>query len=319
MVKNDKPLFSILLPTHNRADVMGFSIKSVLAQSVKNFELLVVGDGCTDSTDKIVKDFVKEDSRVRWFSFPKGKGFGYEHRNVVLKMARGKYLAFAAHDDIWFPDHLEKFVQFFESNKDCEFAYSRPLWIHSDGTLIPSSFNIQNEISRKVFLKSHNEIPAHCVIHSKKSAENLGFLNTKLKQAADWDLWKRIIRTKSDSKIGFIAEPTAVHFRANWRGDKNYMNEKLIALHKKIIKENDFSDKLRIESKKNMLQESLWDEMITDENWVNKTRETIVKLFDYLNESTALLMRENMNLRININAIKKTKGYRILEFLRKLI
>jgi len=63
------PQVSVLLPTHNRADVLGYAIQSVLSQSVGDFELLIAGDGCADPTRDVVGRF--RDPRIRWFDLQK--------------------------------------------------------------------------------------------------------------------------------------------------------------------------------------------------------------------------------------------------------
>src|SRR5688572_25350774 len=132
-----EPKFSVLLPTHNRPDVLPFAIRSVLDQTVHDFELLVVGDGCTDHTSDIVRDFA--DPRIRWFDLPKAPNFGYANRNIALRSARGAYIAFMAHDDLWLPDHLELLRPFIERD-GVELAYSRPLWVIPLGLIAPSAF-----------------------------------------------------------------------------------------------------------------------------------------------------------------------------------
>ena len=143
------PLFSVLMPTHNRADVLGYAIQSVLWQSAPDFELLIVGDGCTDNTAEVVAQY--QDPRIRWFDLPKAPYFGYANRNIALREARGEYVAFAADDDLLLPDHLALLAG--EAVRtQAEWLYSRPVWVTSDGVVVPSMVNLHNTDELHSFL-----------------------------------------------------------------------------------------------------------------------------------------------------------------------
>lgn len=210
-----RPRYSILLPTHNRADVLPFALASVLAQTRADFELLVVGDGCTDGTADVVAGL--RDARVRWFDLPKAPNFGYANRNVALREARGELVAFMAHDDLWLPDHLELLGRCFEHG-GAEIAYSRPLWVIPRGLLAPLVFNLHHEETLSRFVgRTFNSIPAGCVVHRRECFDRYGYWNAGLPAAGDLDMWARIIEGGGGKNFAYVPEPTCLHFRANWR------------------------------------------------------------------------------------------------------
>ena len=130
--KNKEPLISICLPTYNRSKLlMERSVPSVLNQTYKNFELIIIGDHCTDNTEKIISDI--KDPRIRFYNLPT-RGYRYpptaeNHwfagpviaNNKALDMVKGKWIARIDDDDIWTPDHLEILLEFAQ-NGNYEFV-----------------------------------------------------------------------------------------------------------------------------------------------------------------------------------------------------
>jgi len=207
------------MPTHNRADVVGLAIRSVLDQTISDFELLVVGDGCTDHTAGVVAAFA--DARIRWFDLPKAPGFGIANRNLALRQAQGEYIAFAPHDDLLFPDHLEKMLQLIERT-DAEWCYSRPLWVSTDGVIVPFATNLHLADERRTFLEYGNSIPAICVVHRRSCFQTVGYWPEDVASAADWYLWRRIIQ--AGARIANLEEPTTLHFVANWKKSRDSLS-----------------------------------------------------------------------------------------------
>jgi glycosyltransferase involved in cell wall biosynthesis len=101
------PVFSIVVATYNRGRHIIPTIDSVLGQSFGNFELLVVGDGVADDT---LEHVTRLDSRVGVISLPWNSGSQATPNNIGISAAKGEYIAYLGHDDLWMPDHLESDV-----------------------------------------------------------------------------------------------------------------------------------------------------------------------------------------------------------------
>ena len=108
--KFDAPLVSVVLPTFNRERLLPRAINSVLNQTYKNLELIIVNDGSTDDTEKVVKGY--SDKRIRYYKQELNKG-GSAARNVGIKLARGELISFQDSDDEWLPEKLERQVRKF--------------------------------------------------------------------------------------------------------------------------------------------------------------------------------------------------------------
>jgi len=112
---------TVIVATYNRSNVLGYAIRSVLAQTRTDWELLVVGDGCTDDTAEVVASFA--DPRIRFVNLDPRVGDQSGPTNEGMARARGRYIALLNHDDLWFPDHLAETVAVLErTNADCTFS-----------------------------------------------------------------------------------------------------------------------------------------------------------------------------------------------------
>lgn len=99
------PTVSIVTATYNRSGVLRHTIESVLASRFADFELLVIGDACTDDTEDVVRSF--GDARVQFVNLAVNAGEQSAPNNEGVRRARGRYVAFLNHDDLWTPEHLD--------------------------------------------------------------------------------------------------------------------------------------------------------------------------------------------------------------------
>lgn len=98
------PRVTVIIATYNWSTVLPFAIDSVLGQTLDDFELLVIGDGCTDDSEQVVTSIA--DPRIRWINLPSNTGHQSGPNNRGLQEARGEYIAYLGHDDIWLKHHL---------------------------------------------------------------------------------------------------------------------------------------------------------------------------------------------------------------------
>lgn len=104
----DPPLVSVVTATYNWSEVLRWAIRSVRAQQYPRWELIVVGDCCTDDSAVVVASF--EDPRIRWHNRGSNAGSQSLPNNDGIAMARGELIAYLGHDDLWTPDHLARLV-----------------------------------------------------------------------------------------------------------------------------------------------------------------------------------------------------------------
>jgi glycosyltransferase involved in cell wall biosynthesis len=111
------PAISVVLPVHNRADVLARAVQSVLDQRLANFELVIVDDGSTDGSPSVAKSF--EDERIKVIELGENRG-GNAARNAGVKAAKAPLIAFLDSDDTFLPEKLERVVAEFDSRRELD-------------------------------------------------------------------------------------------------------------------------------------------------------------------------------------------------------
>ena len=114
------PRVTVIMPTYNWSSVLPYSIGSALRQTFIDFELLVVGDGCTDDSEQVVGAI--GDPRVRWINLPVNTRHQSGPNNEGLRQARGEVIAYLGHDDLWLPHHLQSLVAALDGGGDVAHA-----------------------------------------------------------------------------------------------------------------------------------------------------------------------------------------------------
>jgi len=203
-----KPLVTVLLPTYNRSNVLRYAIASVLGQTFTDFELLVIGDGCTDDSEQVTEE--AGDARVRWIGLPRNSGHQSGPNNVGLREARGEIIAYHGHDDLWLPHHLAVTVAALQSN-DADLAHSLCLMVPPEGDgiwiLIP-----QPDCGAYA--------PPLGVIHGRSLTERIGGWRRHRELGTtppDFELWRRA--AVSGAKFTFVPRLTGIKFPASVRRD----------------------------------------------------------------------------------------------------
>lgn len=118
----DYGLVSIVTPSYNCEKYIGETIDSILAQTYRNWELLITDDCSTDKSREVISSYVDKDSRIRLIKLERNSGAGVA-RNRSIEMARGRFIAFCDSDDRWFPEKLEKQLMYMDV-KGCAMSHT---------------------------------------------------------------------------------------------------------------------------------------------------------------------------------------------------
>ncbi len=187
------PRVSVVIPTFNHAHYLEEAVKSVLTQTLTDWELIVVDDGSTDNTQEIVANLA--DLRVRYLYQP-NRGLGAA-RNTGIRAARGELVALLDADDIWHPMFLEQAVSVLDSDNDVGAVYAGFQYMRADGTPLPTVIcRTAEPDSFRAALECGNWLSSSAVVVRSHWYQAAGLFDEdrRLGGVADYDMWLRLSR-----------------------------------------------------------------------------------------------------------------------------
>lgn len=196
------PLVSVVIPTYNRVSVLERAIRSVLGQTFRDFELVVVDDGSTDATPELLARF---DGKLRPV-FQENRGVAAA-RNTGIGLSRGELLAFLDSDDEWLPHKLERQVALFDPTRKAFVCHTDEIWLRQGKRVL------QKPTHRKQGGRFFERALERCLISpssvmiSRSLLDDVGWFDEELPAAEDYDLWLRVTAFHA---VDFVPEQLVV-------------------------------------------------------------------------------------------------------------
>ncbi|MDR4508537.1 MAG: glycosyltransferase [Candidatus Brocadiaceae bacterium] len=184
------PTISVVIPAYNSAEFLPYSIRSVLSQTFKPYEIIVVDDCSTDNTRKVLEPFMQ---RIHYINSGKNRGSSFA-RNTGIQASKGKYIAFLDADDIWLPQKLQTNLKCFEADPELAMVYSRHLNIDKEGKVTgesPKQALPSGTIFSELF-SEQNFILTSTVMVRREVFDTTGLFDEQLFNCQDWDLFLRV-------------------------------------------------------------------------------------------------------------------------------
>lgn len=206
----DKPLVSVVMATYNMSRYLPLAVRSVLAQTYENIELLIVDDGSTDDTAKVVEPFL-DDPRVK-YRIQENKGQA-SAKNHGIRESSGEYIAFLDADDMWAPEKIDLQLPVFSRSETLGVVYSRLAYIDENGTQLKVSDEelFRGRVSGPLLIR--NFVGFGTSVVRKECFDRLGGFKEQIRMGIDYDLW---LRFSTQYEFDYVDRPL-LYYRV-WSG-----------------------------------------------------------------------------------------------------
>lgn len=225
---SDSPLVSVVIPLFNCEAFVGEALRSVLNQTYKNFEIIVVNDGSTDASAAAVRPF-----REKIVYIDQKNGGSASARNAGIQKARGELVAFLDADDVWLPHRLEAHVPHFSSDPELGLVHSdRVLFDSKTGEEFPEDDFMHLKARDGFILKElfeYNFICTQSVMMRRSCFETVGSFDPAFRAAQDYDLWLRVCEKYKARYVPEVVTRYRIHGgQISWKFDLSYESEKRV-------------------------------------------------------------------------------------------
>lgn len=204
------PAVSVVIPAFNAERTIGETLDSVLAQSLRDFEIVIVNDGSRDGTGALLDSYsARHPDRITVIH--QSNTGQAEARNNGIFAARGRFIAFNDADDVWAVEKLERQLRFLEANPDIGLCYTEGMTI-DEGGREKERFGATSEFTGRCFetLITRNNIIGSSVMVRRAVLDDVGPFNPALRACENWELWTRIARKYPlaliDEKLSFYRQ-----------------------------------------------------------------------------------------------------------------
>jgi glycosyltransferase involved in cell wall biosynthesis len=187
---------SVIIPTYNRATFLPATLSSVLNQSQRVDEIVVVDDGSTDNTKDVLSQYGVK------YLYQANRGVS-SARNLGVKNAKNEWIAFLDSDDIWHEDKIEKQIAFHTQNRDILFSHTDEVWLRDSKVVKKPKHHKKPYGNCFVDNLPFCKIGPSTVIIHKSVLEDVGYFDESLKVCEDYDLWLRVL---SKYEVGLVDE-----------------------------------------------------------------------------------------------------------------
>lgn len=192
-------MLSVIIPARDVGPFIAQAVRSALAQTVRDIEVLLIDDGSRDDTRARIADIA--DPRLHLLD---GQGRGSAHaRNQGIAMAKGRYLAFLDADDVWLPDHLARLHAQLELHPELDLVFAASAWIDRAGRPLPRTVvRWQGPISYRALFLEFYPVTTSALLARRSAVEQVGGFDEDLAMGEDHDLCLRLALLRPDNCAG---------------------------------------------------------------------------------------------------------------------